>query len=98
MQIVQMTDKTICLLKDRFSGKIFVGKSKCHPDDSFQPDVGITIAFNRAKRKEILYNIKETKKQLKQATNLLDTTCFKITHLRKVLDSLDEQLKTCQEK
>ena len=98
MQFIHHERKTICLLKDRYSGKIFSGKSQCHENDKYDPTTGVILAFARAKAKELKYNIKDIQSRLEIEKELLQMTENNISHLTNVLKSLNKQLEICQEK
>lgn len=54
----------VCTLIDRWFGKRFTAKTRVHDVDKWNEKKGRAIAFNKAKRNELLYNIKQCDKEL----------------------------------
>ena len=48
---------TVCRLYDRWNDRYFVGVTRCHDVDNFDERKGRAIAFNKARRKELLADI-----------------------------------------
>lgn len=48
----------VCRLYDRWYDMYHVGKAQCHDVDEFNEKRGRAIAFNRARQKELEYNLK----------------------------------------
>ena len=51
----------ICRLYDRWYDTYHIGKARCLNDDKFNEKYGRSIAFNRARQKELEYNLKRIK-------------------------------------
>lgn len=40
-----------------YNGKSYIGESKCHPDDTFDKDIGVALAIRRASEKITEYTV-----------------------------------------
>lgn len=49
---------TICRLYDRWDDIYHTAKTRCHDVDAFDEKKGRTIAFNKARRKELMHNLR----------------------------------------
>lgn len=58
--------------------RTFLGTSKCHPKDTFDPSTGLKLAELRAKKKYIKWLIQEVKEDRKAIENVYKAmSCFK---------------------
>lgn len=48
---------TVCRLYDRWNDRYFTGVTRCHDVDNFDERKGRAIAFNKARRKELLADL-----------------------------------------
>ena len=48
---------TVCTLYDRWNDRVFVAKTRVHDVDQYDKQTGRTIAFNKARRKELLNDL-----------------------------------------
>ena len=63
---------TICILYDRWFGRRFIAKTRCHEADQYDQQVGRAIAFNKARRKELLSDIDIINYQRKELTRMYE--------------------------
>lgn len=56
----------VCRLYDRWYGNYFVGKTRCHDVDKYDEKRGRAIAFNKARKKELEFNLKCVARQRKE--------------------------------
>jgi len=49
---------TVCRLFDRWYGRTFIGVSRCHDTDVFDEKKGRAIAFNKARKKELISDLR----------------------------------------
>lgn len=59
---------TVCSLYDRWNNRTFVARTRVHDVDQYEQQTGRAIAFNKARRKELLNDI-----------TMLENTRLKIT-------------------
>lgn len=71
----------VCRLYDRWYDCYHVGKSQCLDSDKFDEKRGRAIAFNRARQKELSFNIK----------NIAEERCWAMDHYNDVLNRLDKR-------
>ena len=95
---------TVCTLYDRWYGRRFIAKTRCHEVDQYDQQVGRTIAFNKARRKELLsdieiinYQRKELTRMYEEEMNRLDKSeGLKHIYLAGVNEELRELMNVCQ--
>ena len=63
---------TVCTLYDRWYGRRFIAKTRCHEVDQYDQRVGRAIAFNKARRKELLSDIDIINYQRKELTRMYE--------------------------
>ena len=63
---------TVCTLYDRWYGRRFIAKTRCHEVDQYDQQVGRAIAFNKARRKEIMSDIEIINYQRKELTRMYE--------------------------
>lgn len=63
---------TVCTLYDRWYGRRFIAKTRCHEVDQYDQQVGRAIAFNKARRKELLSDIDIINYQRKELTRMYE--------------------------
>lgn len=63
---------TVCTLYDRWYGRRFIAKTRCHEVDQYDQQVGRAIAFNKARRKELLSDIEIINYQRKELTRMYE--------------------------
>ena len=63
---------TVCTLYDRWYGRRFIAKTRCHEVDQYDQQVGRAIAFNKARRKELLSDIEIINYQRKELTHMYE--------------------------
>ena len=63
---------TVCTLYDRWYGRRFIAKTHCHEVDQYDQRVGRAIAFNKARRKELLSDIDIINYQRKELTRMYE--------------------------
>ena len=63
---------TVCTLYDRWYGRRFIAKTRCHEVDQYNQRVGRAIAFNKARRKELLSDIDIINYQRKELTRMYE--------------------------
>ena len=63
---------TVCTLYDRWYGRRFIAKTRCHEVDQYDLRVGRAIAFNKARRKELLSDIDIINYQRKELTRMYE--------------------------
>ena len=63
---------TVCTLYDRWYGRRFIAKTRCHEVDQYDQRVGRAIAFNKARRKELLSDIDIIDYQRKELTRMYE--------------------------
>lgn len=63
---------TVCTLYDRWYGRRFIAKTRCHEADQYDQQVGRAIAFNKARRKELLSDIEIINYQRKELTRMYE--------------------------
>lgn len=63
---------TVCTLYDRWYGRRFIAKTRCHEVDQYDQRVGRAIAFNKARRKELLSDIEIINYQRKELTRMYE--------------------------
>lgn len=59
---------TVCRLFDRWYGRTFIGVARCHDVDVFDEKKGRAIAFNKARRKELVSDLRLLDDQRKRLT------------------------------
>ena len=59
---------TVCRLYDRWYDRYFIGVTRCHDVDAFDEKKGRAIAFNKARRKEVLADLAMLEKERKYVT------------------------------
>lgn len=69
---------TVCRLYDRWFGRSFVGVTRCHNVDTFDEKIGRAIAFNKARRKELLSDIALLKAQRERLTRMYEQKMSRI--------------------
>ena len=95
---------TVCTLYDRWYGRRFIAKTRCHEVDQYDQRVGRAIAFNKARRKELLsdidiinYQRKELTRMYEEEMNRLDKSeGLKHIYLAGVDEELRELMNSCQ--
>lgn len=95
---------TVCTLYDRWYGRRFIAKTRCHEVDQYDQQVGRAIAFNKARRKELLsdieiinYQRKELTRMYEEEMNRLDKSeGLKHIYLAGVNEELRELMNVCQ--
>ena len=95
---------TVCTLYDRWYGRRFIAKTRCHEVDQYDQRVGRAIAFNKARRKELLsdidiinYQRKELTRMYEEEMNRLDKSeGLKHIYLAGVDEELRELMNGCQ--
>lgn len=87
----------ICALINRETGRIYTGKSKCRKEDVFNEQIGKTIAWAKARKKELRFLKGEYKKMgefyQKKASDYFDM----LNHAVQQDKVCDERLKTANE-
>lgn len=91
---------TVCRLYDRWNDRYFTAKTRCHDVDVFDEKKGRAIAFNKARKKELLSDIVYLEQYQRWLTesyeaemNALDRRLgLKHIYLAGVNDELDELL------
>ena len=63
---------TVCTLYDRWYGRRFIAKTRCHEVDQYDQQVGRAIAFNKARRKELLSDLEIINYQRKELTHMYE--------------------------
>ena len=63
---------TVCTLYDRWYGRRFIAKTRCHEVDQYDQQVGRAIAFNKARRKELLSDLEIINYQRKELTRMYE--------------------------
>ena len=63
---------TVCTLYDRWYGRRFIAKTRCHEVDQYDQQIGRAIAFNKARRKELLSDIEIINYQRKELTRMYE--------------------------
>ena len=63
---------TVCTLYDRWYGRRFTAKTRCHEVDQYDQQIGRAIAFNKARRKELLSDIEIINYQRKELTRMYE--------------------------
>ena len=63
---------TVCTLYDRWYGRRFIAKTRCHEVDQYDQRIGRAIAFNKARRKELLSDIDIINYQRKEMTRMYE--------------------------
>ena len=63
---------TVCTLYDRWYGRRFIAKTRCHEVDQYDQQIGRAIAFNKARRKELLSDIDIINYQRKELTRMYE--------------------------
>ena len=63
---------TVCTLYDRWYGRRFIAKTRCHEVDQYDQRIGRAIAFNKARRKELLSDIDIINYQRKELTRMYE--------------------------
>ena len=63
---------TVCTLYDRWYGRRFIAKTRCHEVDQYDQRVGRAIAFNKARRKELLSDIEIINYQREELTRMYE--------------------------
>lgn len=63
---------TVCTLYDRWYRRRFIAKTRCHEVDQYDQQVGRAIAFNKARRKELLSDIEIINYQRKELTRMYE--------------------------
>lgn len=63
---------TVCTLYDRWYGRRFIAKTRCHEADQYDQQIGRAIAFNKARRKELLSDIDIINYQRKEITRMYE--------------------------
>lgn len=88
----------VCRLFDRWYGRTFIGVARCHDTDVFDEKKGRAIAFNKARQKELISDLRmlaEDRKRLtrwyEERMNRLDKNeGLKHIYLAGVKQELDE--------
>ena len=91
---------TVCRLYDRWNDRYFSAKTRCHDVDVFDEKKGRAIAFNKARKKELLNDIAYLEGYQKWLTESYETAMkaadhrlgLKHIYLAGVNDELDELL------
>ena len=63
---------TVCTLYDRWYGRRFIAKTRCHEVDQYDQQIGRAIAFNKARRKELLSDLEIINYQRKELTRMYE--------------------------
>lgn len=58
----------VCRLFDRWYGRTFIGVARCHDTDVFDEKKGRAIAFNKARQKELISDLRLLADQRKRLT------------------------------
>lgn len=93
---------TVCRLYDRWYDRYFIGVTRCHDVDTFDEKKGRAIAFNKARRKELIADLAELNNEREYVTrryeeimNQLDKReGLKHIYLAGVNEELDELMGT----
>ena len=84
-------NKITCILKDRETGEITIGRAKCSPEDTFDENYGRELAFARARYKELKKNEKEIREFIDVIQqDAQETTARYVSILVRILDRKDE--------
>lgn len=87
-------NKVTCVLTDRETKEVTVGRAKCNPDDEFDLEYGKQVAFNRAKLKEAEKNAKYVKVTITEIAKEADELTAKyVGILTRIYDRQDEARK-----
>lgn len=69
----------VCRLYDRWDDIFHTAKTRCHDVDKFNEKKGRAIAFNKAKRKELLHNLKNVEMEKKYLDELYNARVEALT-------------------
>ena len=84
-------NKITCVLKDRDTDEITVGRAKCSPEDTFDENYGRELAFARARYKELKKNEREIRECIDVIQqNAQEVAAHYVSILVRILDRKDE--------
>ena len=91
------TGVTVCRLYDRWHNRYFTAKTKCLDVDKFSEKKGRAIAFNKARRKELLADLNECHREFVSirdyANSILDKISARMELKRIYLAGVDDELR-----
>lgn len=84
-------NKITCVLTDRETGEITVGRAKCSPEDAFDENYGRELAFARARYKEIVKNERDVQNFINEIQReFRELTAHYVAVLARILDRKDD--------